>query len=439
MPFPPGEKKVLFHTLGCRLNFFESDGLFSSLSKHGYSVAAGEDIPDVVVVNTCTVTNKADSRNRNIIRNAIKRYPGAQVWVTGCYAQTDKESIESIPGIAGVIGNENKSDLPRLILEKEGSDFSHIQTVSDRFAYSDVLPNGHTRAYLKIQDGCDRQCSYCKIPQARGAGVSRNWKDVLDQVSFLQDNGVGEIILTGVNLGWYRDGEGRKAFPKMLEAILNKLEYSRLRLSSIEPPDVGVELAELLTHPRFTPFLHVPLQSGSKEILKRMKRSYTPETFRKRIELAKSKVPDLFLGTDVIVGFPGETEEDFQDSSSILEELGFSKIHAFPFSVRKNTSAEQFPETVSKEIKKERVHSLMHLSQRLHRKYAESQFSKKREAVLEGGGIAVTDNYLKAVIPESDLKSLSPGQFLTVEIGEYISDAADKEGKVSARILAAIG
>ncbi|TGK07363.1 tRNA (N(6)-L-threonylcarbamoyladenosine(37)-C(2))-methylthiotransferase MtaB [Leptospira semungkisensis] len=436
MPYLPGEKKVLFHTLGCRLNFFESDGLFSSLSKHGYSAATGEDVPDVVVVNTCTVTNKADSRNRNIIRNAIKRYPGAQVWVTGCYAQTDKDSIESIPGIAGVIGNEDKSRLPQMILEKEGI-FSSAPEILDRFSYSDVLPHGHTRAYLKIQDGCDRQCSYCKIPQARGKGVSRNWNDVLDQVSFLQDNGVGEIMLTGVNLGWYRDSEGRKSFTKMLEAILNKLEYSRLRLSSIEPPDVGVELAELLTHPRFTPFLHVPLQSGSRSVLKRMKRSYTPETFRKRIELAKSKVPNLFLGTDVIVGFPGETEEDFQDSCSILDELGFAKIHAFPFSVRKNTSAEEYPETVSKEEKKERVHTLMQLSQRLHKSYAESQFSQKREAVLEKDGIAVTDNYLKAILPESDLRSLSPGQFLTVEIGDYVPEPG-KEGKVIGRILAAV-
>ncbi len=436
MPLQQAEKKVLFHTLGCRLNFFESDGLFSSLSKHGYSAATGDDIPDVVVVNTCTVTNKADSRNRNIIRNAIKRYPGAQVWVTGCYAQTDKESLEAIPGLAGVIGNEDKSRLPEMILEKEGISF--LPAISDRFSYSDVLPHGHTRAYLKIQDGCDRQCSYCKIPQARGKGVSREWKEVLDQVSFLQDNGVGEIMLTGVNLGWYRDGEGKKSFPKMLEAILNKLEYSRLRLSSIEPPDVGVEVADLLTHPRFTPFLHVPLQSGSREILKKMKRSYTPETFRKRIELVKSKVPDLFLGTDVIVGFPGETEQDFRDSCSILEDLGFSKIHAFPFSIRKNTSAEQYPETVSKELKKERVHSLMTLSQNLHKTYAQSQFSRKREAVLEKDGIAVTDNFLKVVLPESDLRSLSPGQFLTVEIGDYIPEPG-KEGKVSGRILAAVG
>ncbi|TGK11917.1 tRNA (N(6)-L-threonylcarbamoyladenosine(37)-C(2))-methylthiotransferase MtaB [Leptospira fletcheri] len=438
MPLPKDDKKVLFHTLGCRLNFFESDGLFSALNKHGYRVAQESEIPDVVVVNTCTVTNKADSRNRNVIRNAVKRYPGARVWVTGCYAETDRMSLEAIPGIAGVVGNGEKSLLPSMILEKEGGISFESDTIADRFSYSDVLPNGHTRAYLKIQDGCDRKCSYCKIPQARGKGVSRDWKDVIDQVSFLQDSGVGEIMLTGVNLGWYRDSEGKKAFPKLLEGILNKLEYSRLRLSSIEPPDVGTELVEFLTHPRFCSFLHVPLQSGSREILRRMKRSYNPTTFRKRIELAKSKVPDLFLGTDVIVGFPGESESDFEDSKNLLSELGFAKIHAFPFSVRRNTAAEEFPETVSKEQKKERVHELMKLSRSLHSDYARSQSGNRREAILEKDGVAVTDNYLKVILPERELRALSPGQFLTVQIGEYLPDP-EKEGKISGQILAAVG
>ncbi|PJZ71258.1 tRNA (N(6)-L-threonylcarbamoyladenosine(37)-C(2))-methylthiotransferase MtaB [Leptospira perolatii] len=431
------DKKVLFHTLGCRLNFFESDGLYASLSKHGYRTATEGENPDVVVVNTCTVTNKADSRNRNIIRNAVKRYPGAQVWVTGCYAETDKKSIESIPGIAGVLGNSEKSQLPYKILESEGK-FILPEKELDRFSYSDVLPNGHTRAYLKVQDGCDRKCSYCKIPQARGKGQSREWKDVLDQVSFLQDNGVGEIILTGVNLGWYRDQNGKKSFLKLIEAILNILEYSRLRLSSIEPPDVGTELADLMSHPRFCHFLHVPLQSGSREILKKMKRSYTPETFRKRIELAKSKIPGLFLGTDIIVGFPGETESDFNDSINLISELGFSKIHAFPFSVRRNTAAEEFSETLSKEEKKERVHRLMDVSKSLHQSYAEKSFGERREAILEKDGIAVTDNYLKVSLPDSEIRTLSSGQFLTVEIGEYLPEQ-DKEGKVKGRILQAIG
>lgn len=255
----------------------------------------------------------------------------------------------------------------------------------------------------------------------------------MDQVRFLQNNGVGEIVLTGVNLGWFRDGENKKAFNKILGDILNILEYSRIRISSIEPPDVGNELAELMTHPRFTPFLHIPLQSGSVEILKRMKRTYTPETFRKRVETAKEKIPGLFLGTDVIVGFPGETEEMFQDSVRMVRELGFAKIHAFPFSVRRNTLAETFPDSVSKETKKERVHALNALSRELHRNYAVAETGRTREAILEQGGVAVTDNYLKVRLNESELRNLKVGQFLNVELLEYRTEE-DKEGTFEGRI-----
>lgn len=436
MRSPIAEQTVLFNTLGCRLNFFESDGLFASLSKHGYRSAKSEEHPEVVIINTCTVTNKADSKNRNTIRNAIKKFPGSQIWVTGCYAETDRESIEAIPGVAGVVGNTEKSKLPAMILEKKGLiDSEELIRVSyDRFSYSDVLPNGHTRAYLKIQDGCNRKCSYCKIPQARGLGVSRNYQDVLDQVRFLQDNGVGEIVLTGVNLGWYRDFENKKAFNKILTEILSILEYSRIRISSIEPPDVGKELADLMTHPRFTPFLHIPLQSGNAEILKRMKRTYTPETFRKRVEIAKEKIPNLFLGTDVIVGFPGETKEMFLDSVTMIQDLGFAKIHAFPFSVRRNTLAETFSDSVSKEIKKERVHILNALSRELHQNYAVAETGKTREAILEQGGVAVTDNYLKVKLEEAELRNLKVGQFLNVELLEYESEP-DKEGTFFGRVF----
>ncbi|EKR75205.1 MiaB-like protein [Leptospira noguchii str. 2006001870] len=436
MHSPIAEQTVLFNTLGCRLNFFESDGLFASLSKHGYRSAKSEEHPEIVIINTCTVTNKADSKNRNTIRNAIKKFPGSQIWVTGCYAETDRESIEAIPGVAGVVGNTEKSKLPAMILEKKGLiDSEELIRVSyDRFSYSDVLPNGHTRAYLKIQDGCNRKCSYCKIPQARGLGVSRNYQDVLDQVRFLQDNGVGEIVLTGVNLGWYRDFENKKAFNKILGEILSILEYSRIRISSIEPPDVGKELADLMTHPRFTPFLHIPLQSGSAEILKRMKRTYTPETFRKRVEIAKEKIPNLFLGTDVIVGFPGETKEMFLDSVTMIQDLGFAKIHAFPFSVRKNTLAETFSDSVSKEIKKERVQTLNTLSKKLHKNYSLSMIGQVREAILEQGGVAVTDNYLKVKLEEAELRNLKVGQFLNVELLEYKSEP-DKEGTFFGRVF----
>jgi threonylcarbamoyladenosine tRNA methylthiotransferase MtaB len=406
--------RVGFHTLGCRLNIFESDGLSNALSQEGIKTIPIDENPEIIIVNTCTVTNKADSKNRNIIRTAIKNNPGSQIWVTGCYAETDKSVIEKIPGITGVIGNQEKSNLPNLILQSLNLPNNNSKPY-DRFSYSDVVPVNHTRAYLKIQDGCNRVCSYCKIPSARGKGVSRNKQDILNQVKFLQDNGIGEIILTGVNLGWYRNESGEKSFNSLLESILNVLEYSRLRLSSIEPSDVNKGLSTLLSHPRFCKYLHVPLQSGNSEILRKMKRSYTAETFRKRIELVVQDHPDIFIGTDIIAGFPGETKEHFQDSLKLVNDLGISKIHSFPFSIRKGTQAETYPETVSKEEKKERVRELNDLSSKMLYKYFQNNVGLILEGIVESDFKVLTDNYLKLnLLSVEDSKKLKVGQFVSI-------------------------
>jgi len=409
-------KTVGFETLGCRLNIFETDGLKGQLEKFGLKIVDLSQNPNVIVVNTCTVTNKADSKNRNVIRNAIKNNPGSQVWVTGCYAQTDKEIIEKIPGVTGVIGNQEKSFLPYLILQDLGFPVE-IPKNLDRFSYSDTLPKGHTRAYLKIQDGCDRSCSYCKIPQARGRGVSRSETDVLKQVEFLQDQAVGEIILTGVNIGWYRDSENKKGFIKLLEKILKKLEYSRLRISSIEPSDVNEDLAKIMQHPRFCNFLHVPLQSGSPTILRKMKRSYTRETFYKRIEIIKKYHPNIFLGTDIITGFPSEGEVEFLETVQVLKDLEFARVHAFPYSERKGTKATEFSDKIPKEIKKERVKKLYELMKENFYNYILKQIGKVEEGILERDGMIVTGNYLKVKLLNSNLlSSLKVGQFVNVKI-----------------------
>ncbi len=406
--------RVSFQTLGCRLNIFESDGLSNALKNAGIETVSIEENPEIVIVNTCTVTNKADSKNRNIIRSAIKNNPGSQVWVTGCYAETDRTVIENIPGVTGVVGNSEKSNLPNLILEK--LNISHTpQKNLDRFSYSDVLPVNHTRAYLKIQDGCNRVCSYCKIPSARGKGVSRNKSDIIDQVKFLQDNGIGEIILTGVNLGWYRNENGEKAFNSLLENILEVLEYSRLRLSSIEPSDVNATLSKMIFHPRFCKYLHVPLQSGNSEILRKMKRSYTAETYRKRIELVLKDHPNIFIGTDIIAGFPGETLLQFHDSLQLVKDLSISKIHAFPYSPRKGTVAENFPDSITKDEKRKRVFELNTLSENMYFEYFKRNENKIFEGILESSNQVLTDNYLKISLVDSvNLANLKLGQFLSV-------------------------
>jgi len=413
--------KIKFHTLGCRLNFFETDGLYSVLKDNGFSLADNNENANYIVVNTCTVTNKADVKNRNIIRNAIRSNPGAKVFVTGCYAETDREIISAIPGVTAVYGNTEKSSLPYKILADWKGTENSIPESLDRFSYSDVLPEGHTRSYLKIQDGCNRKCSYCKIPAARGLGVSRKYDDVLDQVRFLQDHGVGEIQLTGVNLGWYRLENGDKGFLNLLESILKILEYSRLRLSSIEPPDVGDGLLDLMTHPRFCKFLHIPIQSGSRSVLKAMKRTYHPDSFRLRVNKAKTKIPDLFLGTDAIVGFPNESIQDFEDTKSMLIELGFAKIHAFPYSVRKDTSAEGLGDPIQGDEKKRRVLELMALSSELNEEYVKTQIGILQEGILENDGRLVTSNYLKGRLEDdADYKFLQNGQFLDVIPKSYI-------------------
>ncbi len=407
--------RVSFQTLGCRLNIFESDGLSNALKNAGIRTVSMEENPEIVIVNTCTVTNKADSKNRNIIRSAIKNHPGSQVWVTGCYAETDKSIIENIPGVTGVVGNTEKSNLPNLILEKFNIPFTPTINL-DRFSYSDVLPVNHTRAYLKIQDGCNRVCSYCKIPSARGKGVSRKKDDILDQVKFLQDNGIGEIILTGVNLGWYRDENGDKAFNSLLEEILNSLEYSRIRLSSIEPSDVNATLSKLISHPRFCKYLHVPLQSGNSEILRKMKRSYTAETYRKRIEIVLKDHPNIFIGTDIIAGFPGETLEQFNDSLQLVKDLSISKIHAFPYSPRKGTAAEILVDSLSKEDKRKRVFELNSLSENMYYEYYKKNENKIFEGILESSNQVLTDNYLKISLKETSvLQNLKVGQFISVK------------------------
>jgi threonylcarbamoyladenosine tRNA methylthiotransferase MtaB len=380
---------VAVHTLGCRLNFFETDGILSVLKSKGYRVVDSSEQPSHIIINTCTVTNRADVKNRNIIRSAIKKNPGSKIWVTGCYAQTDREILENIPGVTGVYGNTEKSSLAYRILGEES------MIALDRFSYSDVLPDQHTRAYLKVQDGCNRKCSYCKIPQARGVGVSRDKLDIINQVKFLQDQGVGEIILTGVNLGWYRNENGEKAFLDLLESILNVLDYSRLRLSSIEPPDVGKDLVDLMKHSRFCKFLHVPLQSGSRKILRDMRRTYTPESFANRIEMVKTKIPEIFLGTDIILGFPGEDDFEFQESLNLIKVLNFHKLHAFPYSVRKNTEAEKFQDSVPSYIKKERVLQVMDLSTKLLFGYIEKNKGNIHEAILETDGTFITENFIK--------------------------------------------
>ena len=289
------------------------------------------------------------------------------------------------------------------------NDNNTLPLIKNPFAYGFVYPQDRVRAYLKIQDGCNKTCSYCKIPQARGKGVSRNENDILDHVKILDESGVPEIILTGVNLGWYRDEITKTRFNKLIEKILAQLKNSRLRLSSIEPCDVDATLAELSTHPKFCNFLHIPLQSGSDKILRKMRRSYTTLSFTKRLEKVRKFNPNIFLGTDIIIGFPGESDEDFNETLKMCRDNEISSIHPFRFSFRLGTLANKYKyEGIPIPIIQKRMQIMQKLRLDLWQKYVIKQIGTKQIAIIESifknktepnnfEAIAITDNNLKVL------------------------------------------
>ncbi len=436
------EFTVGIYTLGCRLNIYESDSILNIFQENGYSVIPIEEGPDVAIINTCTVTDQADAKNRYIINKILKKNPDCNIIITGCYAQTDKESLQKIPNVL-IIGNENKHRIFQIyknhIQNKKERIFSngpflYLEEIKKRkintgtFEYDNVIPLNHTRAYVKIQDGCDRKCSYCKIPLARGGGISRPIENIIEHIKKLQEKEIPEIVLTGVNIGWYKY-QGIRLI-HLLEKILDMLTYSRLRISSIEPSDVNEELAKLSVHPKFCNFLHVPLQSGSDRILRLMKRSYSVKSFMLRIEKVLKYNPDIMLGTDVIVGFPTESDKDFNETISLLYNLNFVNIHPFPFSLRKQTEIENFVKEhpnslIPKEIIKQRIKSIFELKIQKLYEYANQQKNKILEGIIETinqNTIQVlTDNYLRIEIWNGNLKH-KKGKFINVKISEIYID-----------------
>ncbi len=407
--------RVGIRTLGCRLNQYESDGILQKFIESGrYRVCPVEEGPDLAIVNTCTVTDRADSRSCNAIRQLLRYNPDCKVIVTGCYAETNRQQC-NLPEVFLVVGNRQKSSLFEIVEEllkqakkrphrqqREPEEQRHFQAKSqpklerwgqyeygprphleNPFGYGMVLPKGHTRAYLKIQDGCGRKCTYCKIPMARGPGVSRPVRDILEHVTHLDQMGIPEIVLTGVNLGWYRNRAEKLGFIDLLEKILPLLKHARLRLSSIEPCDVDAPLAKISQHPRFCNFLHVPLQSGSASILKAMRRTYTPFSFLRRIETVKSINSDLFLGTDVIVGFPGEREEDFEDTVKLCRDSGMANIHPFPYSPRQGTPAAGFADRIAVSVIRRRMKQMLALKEEGWYRYAKTCLGAEREGIVE--------------------------------------------------------
>ncbi len=399
-------KSVRFHTLGCKLNFSESSTLAREFEEAGFARAQKGDIAAIEVVNTCSVTDQSDKKCRNIIRRIIKNNPEAIVAVTGCYAQLKATEISAIEGVDIVLGNSDKGSLVDAVRSMAGSGKSATTCeVSELTGFFAAFSSGdRTRSFLKVQDGCDYKCSYCTIPLARGASRNISIAEIVAEAQKIAASGAREIVLTGVNIGDF----GRTTGENFIELItaLDKIEgIERYRISSIEPNLLTDQVLDFTTNSaKFQPHYHIPLQSGSDAILALMRRRYNTTTFAERIQKVRAKDGDTFIGIDVIVGFPGESEQEFETTYKLLEQIAPSYLHIFPYSERANTPAIEFDGKVSKPQKDERVRRLSELSAKLHHDFSERFIGSVRPMLVEGtkkGGIMFghTDNYLRVELP----------------------------------------
>ncbi|WP_374721700.1 tRNA (N(6)-L-threonylcarbamoyladenosine(37)-C(2))-methylthiotransferase MtaB [Peribacillus tepidiphilus] len=409
---------VAFHTLGCKVNHYETEAIWQLFKAEGYERVDFEATSDVYVINTCTVTNTGDKKSRQVIRRAIRKNPDAVICVTGCYAQTSPAEILAIPGVDIVVGTQDRNKLLDYIkqYQNERKPINGVGNIMKTRVYEELdVPafTDRTRASLKIQEGCNNFCTFCIIPWARGLMRSRDPKEVIRQAQQLVDAGYKEIVLTGIHTGGY--GEDMKDYN--LAMLLRDLDeqvkgLKRIRISSIEASQITDEVIDVLrSSDKVVRHLHIPLQSGSNSVLKRMRRKYTMEFFGERLNKLKEALPGLAVTSDVIVGFPGETEEEFMETYDFIREHKFSELHVFPYSKRTGTPAARMENQVDEEIKNERVHRLIALSDQLAKEYA-SQFEGEVLEVIpeerfnpeENNDLYVgyTDNYLKVVFPASE-------------------------------------
>ncbi|MDX2129787.1 MAG: tRNA (N(6)-L-threonylcarbamoyladenosine(37)-C(2))-methylthiotransferase MtaB [Chloroherpetonaceae bacterium] len=391
-------KRISTYTLGCKLNVAESSALAQEYLQKGYQLVPFGEKSDLTIINTCSVTEQANVKCRNVVRKALKASPEAFVAVVGCYAQLEPEALASIEGVDAVLGAKEKFEMASLLgdFEKTGETkilVSDIETVSGfGFGHSISLENSkdQTRAYLKVQDGCNYTCSYCTIPLARGKSRSESIDKIIFQANLLKEAGYQEIVLTGVNIGDFGnlpDGtEGLYTFFDLLKEI-EKVEVPRIRISSIEPNLLTSEMIDFISSSkRIVPHFHLPMQSGSVEILKRMRRRYTKELYQERVFEVVNKIPNVCIGADVIVGFPGETDAHFEETFEFIQSLPISYLHVFTFSKRPNTNAaelidENIFEDIRPEVKKARNQKLTELSYFKWKQYV-SRFINQIDEVL---------------------------------------------------------
>ncbi|MGB6369509.1 MAG: tRNA (N(6)-L-threonylcarbamoyladenosine(37)-C(2))-methylthiotransferase MtaB [Atribacterota bacterium] len=424
--------KVAFKTLGCKVNQYETESIIHFFQDKSFQIVDFHQIADIYIINTCTVTQEADRKSKQMIRKAIRQNRKSKIIVTGCYAQSDYEDLQKIKGISLIAGNGKKNDILQQLEKKDFHDtVIRVKPAKYLKKYDSILKNKssslHTRAWLKIQDGCNRFCTYCKVPYVRGPARSRSLEDILEEVSNFNDNGVKEVVLTGINLGTYgRDiDKGKTSLAKLISLIGNFKGIKRIRLSSIELIDIDDELLNTFKNcSKFCHHLHIPLQSGDNKILNLMNRPYDTSIFYKKISLIKETMPDIAITTDIMVGFPYEDSNSFSKTVNFVRKICFAKIHVFQYSNRKECLAALLPNKVDNRVKKERSKKLHDLSKELfydfQKKFLnsiveiliEDQIKDKKGRIYSRG---ITDNYIKVIIPDFVGKK---GEIVSVKLNQ---------------------
>ena len=404
-----GRKKVAFYTLGCKLNFSETATIARNIQNEGFDRVEFSDFADIYVINTCSVTENADKRFKTIVKQAQRANQSALIVAVGCYAQLQPEELADVNGVDLVLGATEKFKITDYLnqLTKNDTALIHSCEIADADFYVSSYSTGdRTRAFLKVQDGCDYKCTYCTIPMARGISRSDTLQNVLDNAKKIANQGIKEIVLTGVNIGDYGKGEyGNKkhehTFFELVQALDKIKSIQRFRISSIEPNLLKDETIDFVANSNsFVPHFHIPLQSGSNAMLKAMRRRYIKDLYVDRVEHIKRVLPHACIGVDVIVGFPGETDEIFLETYNFLNDLDIAYLHVFSYSERPNTHASTLSSKVSKSIKSKRSKMLRGLSVKKRRAFYESQINTKQSVLFEGenkqGYIhGFTENYIK--------------------------------------------
>lgn len=409
-------RKVALHTLGCKLNFSETSAIGRGLVEHGFQKVEFSDRADYYVINTCSVTQNADKETRQIVKTALRTNPDAKVIIVGCYAQLKPEEIAQIPGVNMVLGANEKFKIHEYLEQLEGQqqplvlngDIEEVNFFEPAFSQGE-----RTRSFLKVQDGCDYFCSFCTIPLARGKSRSNSIAKTVEVAKQVAQSGVREVVLTGVNLGDFgRSPDGNERTNENFYQLIQELDkiegIDRWRISSIEPNLLSNEIIEFVAgSEKFMPHFHIPLQSGSDKLLKLMRRKYLSKLYAERVAKIKAEMPHACIGADVIVGFPGETEEQFLATYNFLNDLDVSYLHVFTYSERANTRALNIQPVVPMDVRKQRNKMLRILSEKKKRKFYAEHLNTKRTVLFEAekdGGLmyGFTDNYIKVAVPYNE-------------------------------------